>query len=198
MLVTSIFSFSHNLFYYTLKKIQFFAKFNLSSANAFSLDQSKKLSFGKELKKMGNTLWKESLTQLQESIDPYGSACAVLTKYSPHNARSSQCAVLKMHGPHNARSSQPDMGRNLCFFVIFRNSENPRAVLSHDGEIVRQDGFLILSRMTNLRVFQSQSLRTTIINLIKMEGSSTKRYKKHWGKRRNCSLRAITPFPTVF
>ena len=49
MLVTSIFSFSHNVFYPSQNKFQFFSHIYLSSANAFSLNQSKILSFGKEL-----------------------------------------------------------------------------------------------------------------------------------------------------
>ena len=49
MLVTNIFSFSHNLFYPSQNKFQFLAEFNLSSANAFNLEQSKNLSFGKDL-----------------------------------------------------------------------------------------------------------------------------------------------------
>ena len=49
MLVTSIFSFSHNV--HTLPKTNFkiSATSNLSSANVFNLDQSENLLFGKEL-----------------------------------------------------------------------------------------------------------------------------------------------------
>ena len=49
MPVTSIFSFSNNVFYPCKTNVTFSAKFNLLSANAFNLDQSKNLSFGKEL-----------------------------------------------------------------------------------------------------------------------------------------------------
>ena len=41
------------------------------------------------------------------------------------------------------------------------------------------------------------SLQMTISNLTKME-ESYPTGRKHCGKRRNCSLRAISPFPTVF
>ena len=51
MLVSSIFSFSHNVFYHFQKKFNFSVTFILSSANAFYLDQSKILLFGTELKK---------------------------------------------------------------------------------------------------------------------------------------------------
>ena len=46
MLVTSIFSFSHNVFYHSPTKFQFSVTFNLSSANAFNLDKAKILSSG--------------------------------------------------------------------------------------------------------------------------------------------------------
>ena len=49
MLVTSIFSFSHNVSYPSQNKFQISAKFDLLSANASNLDQSKYFSFGKEL-----------------------------------------------------------------------------------------------------------------------------------------------------
>ena len=49
MLVTSIFSFSHNNFYLSQIKLQFLIHMYLKSANAFNLDQSKILSFSKEL-----------------------------------------------------------------------------------------------------------------------------------------------------
>ena len=50
MLVTSIFSFSHNVFHPSPQKINFSVTFILLSASPFSLDRSKNLSFGKELK----------------------------------------------------------------------------------------------------------------------------------------------------
>ena len=49
MLVTSIFSFSQNVFYPSQNKFHFSVTFFFSSANAFNLDQSKILSFGKEI-----------------------------------------------------------------------------------------------------------------------------------------------------
>ena len=49
MLVTSIFSFSLNVFYPFQKKFYFSVTFILLSLNAFNLDQFKILSFGKEL-----------------------------------------------------------------------------------------------------------------------------------------------------
>ena len=45
MLVTSIFSFSHNVFYPSQNKFVFLATFDLLSANAFKLDLCKNLLF---------------------------------------------------------------------------------------------------------------------------------------------------------
>ena len=50
MLVTSIFSFSHNVFYTVKDRNHHFSHIILSSANAFNLVTPKILSFGKELK----------------------------------------------------------------------------------------------------------------------------------------------------
>ena len=52
MLVTSIFSFSHNVFYRFETDFMFSVTFIVSSANAFILDLSKILLFGKELNKL--------------------------------------------------------------------------------------------------------------------------------------------------
>ena len=49
MLVTSIFSFSHNVFFPSLYKFQVSINFILSSVNAFNLGRSRILSFGEEL-----------------------------------------------------------------------------------------------------------------------------------------------------
>ena len=49
MLVTSIFSFSLNVLYPTKERNNHLSAFNLSSANAFNLVQSKILLFGKEI-----------------------------------------------------------------------------------------------------------------------------------------------------
>ena len=48
-MVTSIFSFSNNVFYLIIDELIIGATFALSSANAFNLDQSRILSFGEEL-----------------------------------------------------------------------------------------------------------------------------------------------------
>ena len=49
MLVTSIFSFSHNVFYPFQNEFHFFSHIFFVVCKSFNLDQSKILSFGKEL-----------------------------------------------------------------------------------------------------------------------------------------------------
>ena len=53
MLATSIFFFFHSVFNSITKRNCHFSNINWSSASAFNLDQSKKLSFGKELNEFG-------------------------------------------------------------------------------------------------------------------------------------------------
>ena len=47
MLITNIFSFSHNVFYHS-QNFNFFVLFTLLPVNAFSLDNPKNLLFGKK------------------------------------------------------------------------------------------------------------------------------------------------------
>ena len=57
---------------------------------------------------------------------------------------------------------------------------------------------LILSQMTNFRLLRTESLQTTISNLMKTAKNIFQIRKKNSMKRRNCSLRSISPFSTVF
>ena len=65
MLVASILSSSHNVFYPLQNEFQFLITIILSSANAFNLDQSKNLSFGKEL---NDNAEKEGIIVLERDI----------------------------------------------------------------------------------------------------------------------------------
>ena len=56
MLVTSIFSFSYNVFHTSQQDFNFSLIFILLSANAFNLDKSKNVSCGKELKNQAELL----------------------------------------------------------------------------------------------------------------------------------------------
>ena len=61
MLVTSIFSFSHNVFYPSQNNFKFSFMFILFSGQFFNLDQAKNMSFGKELREQ-EMLSRESLS----------------------------------------------------------------------------------------------------------------------------------------
>ena len=55
-----------------------------------------------------------------------------------------------------------------------------------------------LFQTTYFRLFQTQKcLQMTVLVLMKMQ-KVLQTGRKHCEKRRNCSLRAISPFPTVF
>ena len=57
--------------------------------------------------------------------------------------------------------------------------------------------WLTFSKMTNFRLPNWKSLQTTSSNLMKWQ-KVLQTCRKHCGKRRNCSIWAISPFPTVF
>ena len=77
-----------------------------------------------------------------------------------------------------------------------QNSENSKCL---KGEFARKFGsYLALSKMTNL---DSSKLTEFADNTLKFNEDGSKFIqmgRKHSGKRRNCSLRAISTFPTVF
>ena len=86
------------------------------------------------------------------------------------------------------------------------SEKNPRytvltivKLLIHCFRVPGNSKVLTLSQTTNFRLFQIQKiLQTTISHWMRMVESFSKKSRKHCGKRRNCSLRAISPFPTVF
>ena len=57
---------------------------------------------------------------------------------------------------------------------------------------------LSLSQATNFGLFQPDSMQMRILNLIKKWLTVLQMGRKHSGKSRNCSLRVISPFPSVF
>ena len=74
MQVTSIFSFSHNVFFPSLYKFQVSITFILSSVNAFNLGRSRILSFGEEL----NIIQSINLS-INQSVNHHAK-CALKTK----------------------------------------------------------------------------------------------------------------------
>ena len=57
---------------------------------------------------------------------------------------------------------------------------------------------LTLSQTTNFRLFQTERLSRRQFQIRYKWQKVLKTGRKHCGKRRNCSLRAIFPFPAVF
>ena len=51
---------------------------------------------------------------------------------------------------------------------------------------------------TNLRLFQTERICRQQFQILQKLKKVIQTDRKHCGKRRNCSLRAISPFPTVF
>ena len=57
---------------------------------------------------------------------------------------------------------------------------------------------LTLSQTTNFRLFQTETVCRRQFQIWRKWQKVIQTGTKHYGKRRNCSLRAISPFPTVF
>ena len=58
--------------------------------------------------------------------------------------------------------------------------------------------YLTLTQTTNLRFFQTERISRRQFQSWWNWQKIIQMARKHWGKRRNCPLRAISPFPTVF
>ena len=54
------------------------------------------------------------------------------------------------------------------------------------------------SQMTNFRPFETERVCRRQSQISRKRQKVFQMVRKHCGKRRNCSLRAISPFPTVF
>ena len=57
---------------------------------------------------------------------------------------------------------------------------------------------LTLSQMTGFTLFQTQRVCRRQFRTSRKWQKILERGRKHGGKRRNCSLRVISPFPSVF
>ena len=94
MLVTSIFSFPHSVFYSMKKKIIILATFNLSSVNAFNSVMFKILLFGKERVKSTRQhkfsfVQTESICRHKNKCDPKTEIC--FQKSKKHTGKSRKC-----------------------------------------------------------------------------------------------------------
>ena len=126
-------------------------KFIWSSTNAFNLDQSKLLSFRKELKN-----------------------CEVcLTLFENKSMGESNTVVRNLH-------VQQYCSNPLKYAVVYGNKR------------------LTLSNMTNFRLFQIQSLCRRQLQTWWKFQKVLQKFRKHCGKRRNCSYEQFLLFPQCF
>ena len=93
MLVTSIFSFSHNVFYPRKTNLKFLVTFDLSPTNAFNLDMANILLFGKGIKQCKEILLCHALVKWERLHD---------TLYTCHNSADS-VTTLNLHSSQLGR-----------------------------------------------------------------------------------------------
>ena len=82
-----------------------------------------------------------------------------------------------------------DQGRNILLIVSFLHIIRPYDLMSY---------LLILSQTTNFRLFQIERVSRQQFQFRSKWKKVLHTGRKHCRKRRNCSSRAISPFPTVF
>ena len=71
-------------------------------------------------------------------------------------------------------------------------------ILEKTTKIVLENGLLTHYQTTNFRLFQPERVCRWPFQIWWKWQKVIQTGRKHWGKRRNCSLRAISPFLTVF
>ena len=171
MLVTSIFSFSHSVFYLSKREVLILITVNWSFANSF---KSRILSFGKGLY---NIIIDIALI--------HRNSLRLLDK-AAHFLLSN----LVLYWPQRA-----------IFIVKIASGVNPLPgdkVLDWSKLKQIADDILTHYQTTNFRLFQSERVCRRQFQIWRKWKKVIQTYRKHCGKRRNCSLRAISPFSTVF
>ena len=94
------------------------------------------------------------------------------------------------------RIQQPLFRRFLVFFFSFSFFNLGAFDLCHTQNCLFPS--LTHYQMTNFRLFQNERLCRRQFQILRKWQKAIQTGRKHCGKRRNCSLRAISPFPTVF
>ena len=142
MLVTSIFSFSRNVFYRSQNKFQ--VTFDLSSANAFNLDKSKILSFGKELTKYKYS-WKFSISQIN-NCSKFMSRTWQIRKLWENVYKLTSLRVVVHLWPavpaHANTEARTTMSMSASSWTVNNNQQ------------INKDCHLTLSQTTDFRLFQ--------------------------------------------
>ena len=168
MLVTSIFSFSHNVFYLYIYRNNL-ATFLLSSANPFSLVQSIISSSPKESRR--NLFTPIKLFTLVHIFQPFTKRQIFTVVQIENNCRR-QIKFGRKIEICFVTDRKHCVKRRKCWLPVF----SPFPTMFSKG-------FYITLSQTNPVFFTCVQYKS---------------FEKHCGKRRNCSSRAISPFPTVF
>ena len=84
---------------------------------------------------------------------------------------------------------------NLNYFTIFKITIN---LIIKSKCCYNSQWYLTLSQTTNFRLFQTEEFTDDSFEFDQHGKKFSKRVENTVGKRRNCSLRAISPFPIVF
>ena len=85
-----------------------------------------------------------------------------------------------------------------CFLPFLYYNDLSLIKLRNGQHLVFLCPHLILSQTTNFRCFKTERVCRWQLHIWWKWQKVFETGKKHDGKRRNCSLRAISPFPTVF
>ena len=95
---------------------------------------------------------------------------------------------LYMHYRHVVSSGlQKNYGR------LLKKGNRRKGLFLHKGKRV-----LTHYQTTNFRLFQTERVCRRQFEVLRIRKKVIQIGRKHCGKRRNCSLRAISPLPTVF
>ena len=89
-------------------------------------------------------------------------------------------------------SVHTDLGRNLLLLVNFYMRKD------HCTSTFSRLSYLTHYQMTSFGLFQTERVCRRQFQIWRKWQKVILTGRKHCGKRRNCSLRAISPFPTVF
>ena len=90
------------------------------------------------------------------------------------------------------------IGKRLNFRYFGNICDMLLIVINKVFRLVFPQGLLTHYQMTNCRLFQTVRVCRWQFQIWRKWQNVIQMGRKHCGKRRNCSLRAISPFPTVF
>ena len=192
MLKTNIFSYSHNVFNLSQNKSQFFGHIYLSSANAFNLDKSKILSFGKELKTF-TTQQKVYISQNWGHLQTHWINWSSYDITAVWISRK-HCLTKLIFIFIQATATKPS---HIVQKWTILKDWSPKDASNLTKRLLMYC-FLTLSQMTNFRLFQTERACRRQFWVYCKWRKLLRKGRKHCGNRRKCLFRAISPFLKVF